>query len=458
MEPVIQYAMTTDGVSIAFSTLGDGPPILFLPVLPLSHLQVEWQMPGMREFLEQFAAHNRVIRFDARGLGLSERGESERSLEAHLRDVEAVVAKTGIERFAVFASSYSGPVGIRYAALNPGRVSRLILWCTHAYHGDVVAKLPVDVDQQRKAVNQLAGVDRDLFIRTYLHRAVGWTEGDTANRFVEVAKQSIDPSRFFENLANHAAFDARTDLADVKCPAIVLHRPAFVGSHVDVAKGLAARMPDARLVLLEGQSIAPFIGDTSAVLAAMLSFLGEGSQGMPADSNNDSAMRTLLYTDVENHSAMIQRLGDELGREVLRQHERLTRDALKTFGGDELKAMGDGFLASFRSTQQAVRCAIELQRSLDALEPLHGEKLKVRVGINAGEPIADGDELHGNAVEMAAQIGAAAAGGEILASLVVRELVAGKGFHFDSRDEHTIDGSDAPVHIYQVQWREAVPQ
>ena len=146
MEPVIQYAMTSDGVSIAFSTLGEGPPVLILPVLPLSHLQVEWQMPGMREFLERFAAENKVIRFDARGLGLSDRGESERTLDAHLRDVEAVVTKLGLERLALFAASYSGPVGIRYAALHPERVSRLILWCTHAYHGEVVAKLPVDVD------------------------------------------------------------------------------------------------------------------------------------------------------------------------------------------------------------------------------------------------------------------------------------------------------------------------
>jgi class 3 adenylate cyclase/pimeloyl-ACP methyl ester carboxylesterase len=458
MEPVIQYAMTSDGVSIAFSTLGEGPPVVILPVLPLSHLQVEWQMPGMREFLEQFATSNKVIRFDARGLGLSDRGESERSLEAHLRDLEAVVDKIGLDRFALFAASYSGPVGIRYAALHPERVSRLILWCTHAYHGEVVAKLPVDVDQQRKAVNQLAGVDRDLFIRTYLHRAVGWTEGDTANRFVDVAKQSIDPSHFFENLANHAAFDARADLPNVSCPTIVLHRPAFVGSHVDVAKGLAARMPDARLVLLEGQSIVPFIGDTDAVLGAALPFLAEDTQAGQPNANNDSAMRTLLYTDVENHSAMIQRLGDALGREVLRQHERLTREALKTFGGEELRTLGDGFLASFRSTQLAVRCAIELQRSFDALEPLHGEKLKVRVGINAGEPIADGNQLHGNSVEVASQIGSAAAGGEILASLVVRELVAGKGFHFDAHDERTIPGGDAPIQVYQVQWREAVPR
>ena len=457
MEPVIQYAMTEDGVSIAFSTLGEGAPILFLPILPLSHLQVEWQLPGFREFLERFAVDHQLIRFDARGLGLSDRSESDRSLDGHLRDVDAVVGKLGLERFAVFAASYSGPMAIRYAALHPEKVSRLVLWCTHAFHGEVVQKLPVDVDQQRKAVNQLAGVDRDLFIRTYLHRAVGWTEGDIANRFVDVAKQSIDQGKFFENLANHAAFDAREDLGNVKCPVVVLHRPAFVGSHVDVAKGLAARMPNARLVLLEGQSVVPFIGDTEAAISAALSFLDEDLQ-RPSAGAQDTAMRTILYTDIEGHTPMMQRLGDARGREVLRQHERLTREALKAFGGDELRSLGDGFLASFRSTQAAVQCAIDLQRQFENLEPLHGEKLKVRFGINAGEPIADGDELFGNAVKVASQIGAKARGGEILVSLVVRELVAGKGFHFDPHEQQVIDGSEGPVQVYEVRWREAVPQ
>ena len=457
MEPVIQYAMTEDGVSIAFSTLGEGAPILFLPILPLSHLQVEWQLPGFREFLERFAVDHQLIRFDARGLGLSDRSESDRSLDGHLRDVDAVVGKLGLERFAVFAASYSGPMAIRYAALHPEKVSRLVLWCTHAFHGEVVQKLPVDVDQQRKAVNQLAGVDRDLFIRTYLHRAVGWTEGDIANRFVDVAKQSIDQGKFFENLANHAAFDAREDLGNVKCPVVVLHRPAFVGSHVDVAKGLAARMPNARLVLLEGQSVVPFIGDTEAAISAALSFLDEDLQ-RPSAGSQDTAMRTILYTDIEGHTPMMQRLGDARGREVLRQHERLTREALKAFGGDELRSLGDGFLASFRSTQAAVQCAIDLQRQFENLEPLHGEKLKVRFGINAGEPIADGDELFGNAVKVASQIGAKARGGEILVSLVVRELVAGKGFHFDPHEQQVIDGSEGPVQVYEVRWREAVPQ
>jgi class 3 adenylate cyclase/pimeloyl-ACP methyl ester carboxylesterase len=409
----------------------------------------------MREFLEYFARDRQLIRFDARGLGLSDRGDSERTLDAHLRDLEAVVKKLNLERFAIFAASYSGPMGIRYAARHPERVERLILWCTHAFHGEVVAKLPAQSNSQRVAVNQLAGVDRDLFIRTYLHRAVGWTEGDIANRFVDVAHQSIDPERFFENLANHAAFDAREDLPNVLCPVLVLHRPAFVGSHVDVAKSLASRMQNARLVPLEGDSVVPFIGDTKAILDVCESFLAESSA--PAAGAGDGSTRTILYTDLEAHAAMVQRLGDERGREVLREHERVIRSSLREHGGEEVKTFGDGFLASFRSTQQAIRCAIDLQRSFETRDPVHGERPRLRVAINAGEPISEDDALYGQAVTVAALIARSASGGTILAAGVVRELVAGKGFEFRSQGSSVIPGADEPIQVFEIEWREKVP-
>lgn len=458
MDPLIQYAMTTDGVSIAYATIGTGPPLLVLPILPLSHLQVEWQMPGMREFLETLASHHTVVRYDARGLGLSDRNPPDRSLDAHVLDIDAVVEKLHLERFAIFGASYAGPLGIRYAAKNPDRVTRLVLWCTHAFHGEVVEHLPDLANQQRVAVNQLAGVDRDLFIRTYLHRAVGWTEGELANQFVDVANKSIDPDAFFENLAGHAAFDAREDLANVHVPTLILHRPAFVGSHLEVAKGLASRMPDARLVVVDGESVVPFIGNTARVLGAIESFLDEDIPATHAASprdSSDAALRIILFTDVEAHSAMIQSLGDARGREVLREHERLTRAALREFGGNEMKSMGDGFMASFTSAQQALRCAIALQKTFRAAPPVHGHALKVRVGLNAGEPIAEGDELFGESVNVAERIAESARGGEILASQVVRELVAGKGFTFVERPAAELGVTEGSVRVFEVRWQDS---
>lgn len=456
MNPVIQYATTRDGVVIACTSFGSGPPLIVMPILPLSHLQVEWQMTGMRGFLEHFARTHTVIRFDARGLGLSDRAQSDRSLEAHMLDVEAVCAKLGISDAAVFAASYSGPIGVRLAARRPDLVSKLILWCTHAFYGDVVSRLPQVSNQQREAVNKLADVDRELFIRTYLHRAVGWTEGEIANQFVEIAKQSIDMENFFENLAHHMAFDAREDLPKVQAPTLVMHRPAFIGSHVDVAKGLASSIANARLALLDGESVVPFIGNTPRMLEAIDEFIGSGAgHGGESEQANDGStpLKFLLYADIESHTPMMQRLGDARGREVLREFERIVRSAIAAHAGMEARALGDGFLAAFDTATDAINCAIGVQRAFAA--PLkYDERLRVRIGLNAGEPIIEGRELFGEAVFAVERIAAAASGGQIVATGAVRELAAGKPFGFRPGPTYAA-GTEHETQLFELDWAES---
>ncbi len=147
---------------------------------------------------------------------------------------------------------------------------------------------------------------------------------------------------------------------------------------------------------------------------------------------------------------MMRRLGDVKGREVLREHERITREALRAHGGTEIKAMGDGFMASFNSAQSALVCAIDLQKAFSARQ---GEPLRVRVGINAGEPIAEDDDLFGSSVIIAARIAALASGGQILASNVVRDLVTGKDFLFTDNGERTLKGFDEPVRTWELRWQ-----
>jgi class 3 adenylate cyclase len=173
-----------------------------------------------------------------------------------------------------------------------------------------------------------------------------------------------------------------------------------------------------------------------------------------------TSFRTILFTDIEKHNELIRLLGDHVGRQVLREHERVTREALRAHGGSEVKSMGDGFLASFNSTQKALECAIALQRSLAAenlgagLSGPLSEGLRVRVGINAGEPIAEDDDLFGTAVIAAARIASLAAGGEILVANVVRELVAGKGFLFSDRGEQALRGLEDPVRLWDLRWQD----
>ena len=166
------------------------------------------------------------------------------------------------------------------------------------------------------------------------------------------------------------------------------------------------------------------------------------------------AFRTILFTDVEGSTALTQRRGDAKARELLREHGRTVREALKSHGGSEVKTMGDGFMASFSSATKALECAIAIQSAFAERNESAEEPIKVRIGLNAGEPIAEDDDLYGTAVNLAARIAAKAEGGEILASEAVRQIVAGKKFPFSDLGETALRGFEDRVHIYQVSWRE----
>ena len=205
----------------------------------------------------------------------------------------------------------------------------------------------------------------------------------------------------------------------------------------------------------------PWQGDTQAVLTAIDEFLGEGEEAAPtAEPTEPGTFRTVLFTDVEGSTALTDRLGDAKARELLRENERLVREALKSHGGAEVKTMGDGFMASFSSATKALESAIAMQRAFAAHNESAEEPIRVRIGLNAGEPIAEDDpegrsDLFGTAVNMAARIAAQAEGGEVLASDVVRQLVAGKRFLFADRGETALRGFEDPVRLYEVSWRES---
>ena len=298
----------------------------------------------------------------------------------------------------------------------------------------------------------------------------------------------------------------------MKAPTLVLHRRDVPWLSLDVARELVSRIPNAELSVLPGSSGAPFLGDSEQVLKAIDRFLGlkalrsrkshrlDGAvrsvlEAVESFEEHDRARRsqrdqrrrrsaretqpavhTILFTDIEGSTALTERLGDATAREILRQHERITREALKTHGGSEIKTTGDGFMAAFASATKALECAIAIQNATvraqqhregsryrdapsDVAAPLrpdgepHPEPIRVRIGLNAGEPIAEDEDLFGTAVIVAARIAAEARGGEILVSDVVRQLVAGKGFLFNDRGEHVLKGFEDPVRVFEVQWR-----
>ncbi|GAG10159.1 unnamed protein product, partial [marine sediment metagenome] len=197
-----------------------------------------------------------------------------------------------------------------------------------------------------------------------------------------------------------------------------------------------------------------FMGDTDAVHRTINEFLGEGKEAAVAPGLASEDVHTILFTDVEGSTALTQRLGDTKARELLREHERMVREALKSHSGSELKTTGDGFMASFSSAVRALECSIAMQRAFERRNQSAQEPILVRVGLNAGEPIAEDEDLFGAAVNLAARITAEGKGGQILASEAVRQIVAGKKFLFSDLGETTLRGFEDPVHIYEVSWRE----
>ena len=476
MEPRIQYAKTSDGVSIAYWTLGEGIPIVLMAEPGLSHIQLEWQIPPLRRWYEHLAAKRMVVRYDGRGSGLSDRQVLNYSLDALALDLEAVVNRLGLDKIALFAPSTGGQVAVTYAAAQPEKISHLILWCVRARWSEAYEAKHV------RALDALLDVDWETATETWARVALGGSDDELARQYAAFMRECTSPE------VMRALFDAFRDvdvlplLPQLKSPALILHRRKLPNrENVRDARDLTSRIPGSRLVLLEGSSAAPHLGDSESVRAAINEFLGEGEEAAPAAAPPEAgAFRTVLFTDVEGSTVMTQRLGDAKAREVMREHERITREALAAHGGSEVKTMGDGFMASFGSATKALECAIAMQQAFAArnaslpahpepfegrAEPAQGaassaptEAIRVRIGLNAGEPIAEDDpdgrgDLFGTAVIRAARIAAMAQGGEILAANVVRELAEGKGFMFGDRGEVALRGFDGPVRVFEVRWR-----
>jgi class 3 adenylate cyclase len=448
MEPRIQYAQTADGVSIAFWTLGEGMPLVHMPAIPWSHIQLEWQDPEGRRCYERLVEKRKLVRYDGRGTGLSDREVTDFSLDAQMLNLEAVVDRLGLERFALFAPNNSGPAAIAYAAQHPERVSHLVLWCSWVRASDW------SHSPQLRALRGLVDRDWETYTETYAHVAVGWSAGAGAQQAAALMRESVTQGAMQAWAEAVRRFDVTDLLPQVRSPTLVLHRRQFPLLGVDVARGLSSRIPNARLVLLEGTSAVPWVGDMEAVATAIDEFLGEGEEAVArAEPPAAGAFRTILFTDVEGSTALTERVGDAKAREVLRAHERIVREALQSHGGSEVKAMGDGFMASFSSATRALECAIAMQRAFGEYNETADAPTRVRIGLNAGEPIAEAADLFGTAVNLAARIAAQAAGGEILVANVVRELAAGKGFSFADKGEATLKGFEKPARLHEVRWQ-----
>jgi class 3 adenylate cyclase len=449
MEQEIRFCTTPDGVRIAYAVVGEGPPLVHVPGW-ISHLELDWLLPQSREIWESYARHFTVIRMDKRGTGLSDRHVDDYSLEARVRDLEALVDHVDLREFALSGVSEGGPTCISYAARHPERVSRMVIYGTFA-KGSVLAGGP-DLAAGVKAVVRAewgmgSRLLADLFVGEDADPAL-------AQIFTEYQREGATREDAYSMLDVNTDIDVTDLLPNVRAPTLVVHARADRVIPIDAGRELAAGIPNARFVSVEGSHVNPLASGVLRDVA--LPFLLEGLESK--DSTKARAalggMLTVLFTDMEGSTALTQRLGDEKAQELLRTHNDLVREALKSQGGSEIKHTGDGIMASFSTASKALDCAIAVQRAFASRNEANPqEAIRVRVGLNAGEPVAEEHDLFGTAVQMAARVCAHAEPGQIVAANVVRELAAGKGFLFSDIGDVTLRGFEDPVRLYEVSWR-----
>jgi class 3 adenylate cyclase len=451
--PDIRFTTTSDEFSIAFATFGSGPPLLIPPGW-VSHLERIFE--GQHgQFFQRLAQSHTITTYDGRGTGLSDRNAPDLSVMARLHDLEAVVNQTGLDRFSMFAWSQSTPAAMVYAAQHPERIDRLILFA--AMCGGY--RPPDNETGVLRPLLDLMRAEWGVGARAtmgFVHPDADNEEMKRELEFLSAAASGDVASRILEE--GFLRTDVRDYLPKIEAPTLVIHRRGDKAVDQESGRIVASLVPGSRFLLLDGDHHLPYDHDAEPVLRAIEEFLGVEPRPRRAMAPSwpapPAAPITIMFTDIEGSTTLTQRLGDAAAQDLLRAHDTIVRDELRRLGGAEIKHTGDGIMASFPAPSRALECAITIQRAFVQHNEQDevGAPINVRVGINVGEPVQEGSDLFGVAVQLARRICDQADPGQILVSNVVRELVAGKGFLFADRGETALRGFEDSVRLYEVAW------
>ncbi len=438
--PDTRYAKAPDGTSIAYQVVSDGPIDLVYASGIWSNVELMWEEPAWARFLERLASFSRLILFDMRGVGLSDRGPEPPSIELQRDDVEAVLDAADSEAAVVFGGARAASMALLFAATHPDRTNALVLYAPVAKtvsapdfpHGkspreqaDFVERFVQEVGTARNLDLQAPSVADD-------ERFVAW--------WARFERLVASPSAYEELARIFTDVDVRRVLPAIHVPTLVLHRRGDrIVSRPQVAY-VAEQIDNAKLVEFDGDDHLPFIGDGDTIVDEVEEFV-TGSRPVP---EIDRVLATVLFTDIVGSTERQAALGDRGWKDLMEQHHAAVRAQLARYRGLEQDTAGDGFYVRFDGPARAIRCAREI---VDAVRPLG---IQVRAGLHAGECEVVEGKCTGLSVTIGARVMAHAGPSEVLVSQTVKDLTAGSDLTFEDAGEHELKGVPDRWHLYRV--------
>lgn len=432
-----QYAKNGD-IHIAYQLHGNGPIDLVLCLGAATHLDVLWEDPGYRHYCEQLASFTRLICFDKRGMGLSDRVRIG-TLEERMEDVRAVMDTVGSKEAALIGVSEGGPLSMLLAATYPERTCALVL-CG----AEVCERTSDDWPWGEGTTESFEASMRALPERWGAGRGINAIAPSIANDATrawwgKLQTHSMTPGDAEAFMRIGFNIDVRHVAPAIRVPTLIIHRDEDRVCHVENARWLARTIPGARYVELHGVDHAPFAGKDD-IVPEIQEFLTGSREAV----DPDRVLATVLFTDIVASTELIRERGDLAWRDLVQRHNTAVRHELARFRGTEIATTGDGFLASFDGPARAIRCAVAIVKAAAGLG------LRVRAGLHTGECERVQGDLAGIAVHVGARIAATAGAGEVVVSSTVRDLVAGSGLELIDRGAHQLKGVDEPWRLFAV--------
>ena len=438
--PETKYTQNGE-VSLAYQVLGAGPLDLVLVPGFVSHLEQGWEEPAYARFLQQLASFCRLILFDKRGTGLSDRGEGIPTLEQRMDDVRIVMDSVGCQRAALLGVSEGGSIAALFAATYPERTSTLILY------GGLVRKAWAP-DHPWGMKPEEAEILYEKWHREWggpvnLEYFAPSVANDQRFRlwWAKFLRLSASPSAVIANRRMSMEIDIRGILPTLHVPTLVLHRSGDRQISIEEGQYIAEHIPGAKLVELSGDDHFWWVGDSESIVNEIQLFLtGERQAQEP-----DRVLATLLFTDIVDSTKRAAEIGDRRWHDLLDSHDASMRREIARFRGRAVKSTGDGFLATFDGPARAIHCAIALQDEAQKLG------IEIRAGLHTGEVELMGQDVGGIAVHLAARVMAQAQANEVWLSRTVKDLVVGSGIKFSERGAFNLKGIPGEWLLFIVQ-------